>query len=119
MLADTLTINDGTADLDFVKTKVLSDGAMRLNDATTALEPETLIIRHQVAGGAGTAVDRHLVQLKRTELDTEGVAQDLQVNLTLAVPRSATFNVADVTRLVTLVINTIETRVAEIARGES
>jgi hypothetical protein len=120
MLADTLTINDGSADKDFVKTKVLPDGSLRLDDATTSLEPQTLTIRHQVATlKGGGLVDRHLVQIAQTVLDDNQVAHTAMVNITIAVPRTAAIEVADVTKLVVLAINTVETRVAEITRGES
>jgi len=118
MLADTLVVNDSVADRNFVKTKTMSDGSVRINDATTLLEPELLTIRHQTVGGAASLVDRHLVQLSQTQIDDNGVARTAQVNLTIAVPRSPDFTTEVLTRLVFMIKQVITGREANIIRGE-
>lgn len=124
-MTETLTINDGSSDLDFVLNKTMNDGRTRINDATDLLTPELLTIRHTVAkGGQGNpseaTVDRHLIQISSVARDAETAKEYTAiVNLTLAVPRTSVFDTAAVTRLYTLVQNTVASRVAAILRGEA
>lgn len=124
-MTETLTISDGTVDVDFVTTKTTTDGRERINDDTTLLEPEMLVIRHSVATNgsgnpSGTKVDRHLVQLSHVNRDSDTeAAYTAIVNLTISVPRSSSFSVSDITRLVTLCQNAVTTRISNLLRGES
>lgn len=124
-MTETLVLNDGTVDVTFVNTKLLSDGRQRINDETDLLAPETLVIRHSNSKGgqgnpADAVVDRHLISLSRVERDSEtNQAYTATVNLTIAVPRSSLFTPTEVDRLVTLVKAAITGNVNAVMRGES
>jgi hypothetical protein len=59
-----------------------------MDQASTLAEPAVLRIKHSVTGKGSAAVDRHLVQIARTEADSSSSATAI-VNMTLTVPRSS------------------------------
>lgn len=89
MFSNDLTLDDKSGD-DVVYRLFRSDatGTQRIDVATTLSEPALLIIKHSTSGKGSDAVDRHLVQLTQTEIDSAGKSVTLTINFTLSVPRN-------------------------------
>lgn len=131
-LTSTLTL-DGTTgtEASFVLQTTDSTGARRINSATTLAAPESLIIKHSKSGSGANAVDRHLVQFSRTELDSAGVPRTAIVNFTMAVPQSSVFTTSEITDLASYLVDLITdggfsgtgmvgtTNITALLRGES
>lgn len=104
-------------------------GSKRIDIATSLAAPATLAVRHSVSGKGADVVDRHLVQLIRTYVDTAGKAVQVTSNFTLAVPRNTAVTAAlvadEVARLIdflssgTLVTLTSVANIESLLRGES
>lgn len=116
-----LSPDGGTTTHDFVEIKRLVDGVERLNDETDLILPEKVVIKHATQGGKGKELDRHLVQITKTERDaTTGDIWAAGVNLTLVVPRQTMFSAADVKRLVALMKDFLsDANVEKLLRGEA
>jgi hypothetical protein len=91
-LSSTQTLKDRTnADRTFLETSRDGQGASRLDSATTLAEPARLEIKHSTSGKGSAAVDRHLIQVTRTKLNsTTGEPVRSSINLTINVPRDST-----------------------------
>jgi hypothetical protein len=84
----TLTMDDASGDdVVYNLTSTGQTGTTRLDAATTLAAPGVMKIAHSTSGKGKTAVDRHLVQMTRTFVDSTSEAT-LVVNFTLQVPRS-------------------------------
>lgn len=126
-MTETITIGVAPNEKSFVPQKNLPDGRVRINDATTLLEPELLTIRHSTSrGGSGNpkqaVVDRHLVQASRTLRDSEtGEEYQATVNMTFIVPRHASFDATAVGALQNDVVYTLGASgtLEAVLRGES
>lgn len=86
----TITTLDGRAGADqtYALLSQSESGTRRLDTASTPAEPKSLVIKHSVAGSGLNAIDRHLIQVSTTKLDTAGVPRVGIVNLTMSVPRN-------------------------------
>lgn len=98
MFADTLTLkNLAGADRTFKLIKQDGTGTTRFDTASTQSEPILLVIKHSVQGSGPAAIDRHLIQVSRTKLNsTTGKSVPAIVNVTLAIPRDVTITAASV-----------------------
>jgi len=83
------------------------NGSNRINTATTLSEPTSLVIKHSKSGNGPNTVDRHLVQFSVTQIDDEGVPRTAIVNFTMAIPRSEALTFANVTDIVSNLIDFI------------
>jgi hypothetical protein len=89
MFDATLVLDDASGDdVTYVLNKQDGTGSERMDQASTLAEPAVLRIKHSVTGKGSAAVDRHLVQIARTEADSSSSATAI-VNMTLTVPRSS------------------------------
>lgn len=105
---DTLTLDNATG-VDTVYALITRDntGTKRLNTATSLTEPDNLVIKHSSSGVGANAIDRHLIQFSRTNVDAVGVPRTAIVNFTIAQPRSAALTNAEVIDLVSNLIDLI------------
>jgi hypothetical protein len=78
---------DGS-DVTFRRVASLPNGSDWIDIATNLTEPGRMKILHSVNGKGVDTVDRHLIQMARTKIDTAGVPRTLTLNFTLSVPRS-------------------------------
>lgn len=123
-MTETLVVNDGSADVNFVATKSTATGRERINDSTDLLAPELLVVRHDVSQGGngnpkGCVVDRHLLQVSCVKRDaTSEEAYTATINVTLAVPRSSNFSATDIERLHTIAKNASTSHLTALLRGE-
>jgi len=86
---DPLSLENGfNAANTYTRTSQDASGSKWLDTASTAAEPRTLEIRHQVVGKGKDAVDRHLLKISTTKLDTEQVPHLVTVNVTISLPRN-------------------------------
>jgi hypothetical protein len=85
-----LTLDDASGD-DVVYRLVSTDnqGTRRIDIATNLSEPAFLAIRHSQSGKGADLVDRHLLQVTETKIDSGGTPRTLTLNITLNVPRNA------------------------------
>lgn len=128
-LSDTINLspNAPTAASGSEKVYVLTgrDGtsSTRMNQATDLSNPELLVIKHQKVGSetnGGTIVDRHLIQLSRTERDANGKAHAMIVNFTLAIPRNGLFSDGETDGMCWQLANLLlDANIAKIVRGET
>jgi len=96
-LSDTLTLDNATGtEATFALQGRDTSGARRIDTASSLATPQTLVIKHSKSGVGQNAVDRHLVQLSRTELDSNGIARTAIVNFTMAVPQSTVFSSTEI-----------------------
>lgn len=110
MFTPTITVDDHTG---FAKNFKLirqdGTGTLRIDEQTTLSFPRSLAIKHAVQGKGVSAIDRHLIQLLTAGSNEAGVPEQLLTNLTVAMPRSATFSNGDVYRqlyvLMSLLLN--------------
>lgn len=127
----TLDARDGT-DQTFALLGADESSSTRLDTASTLSEPKKLVIKHSTSGSGANIVDRHLIQVSNTQLDSAGVPRTAVVNLTMAVPRNAAVAQSDVedaiANIVSLVSNhafsattgfTNNTVITQLLRGES
>jgi hypothetical protein len=84
-----LTLDDKSGD-DVVYRLFRSDntGTQRIDVATDLSEPALFVIKHSTQGKGLDAVDRHLVQISDTQIDTNGKSVTFTLNVTLSVPRN-------------------------------
>ncbi|DAD52140.1 TPA_asm: coat protein [ssRNA phage Gerhypos.1_47] len=100
-----------------------------VDTASTSLEPRRVRISHtQTKSKDGIVTDRHLISLSDTQVESTGSTSSMVINLTVALPRSASFsstNVKDGLRMIfdlltTSTAPTIDsTALDQILRGES
>lgn len=90
MLADSITLDavDGT-DVVYKLIRSSTNGTTRIDVTTNLSAPALMEIKHETRGKGGDQIDRHLVSLTRTVVDTSGVPRTATCNFTIAVPRSA------------------------------
>jgi len=89
MFDATLTLDDASGDdVVYVLNKQDGTGSERMDQASSLAEPAVLRIKHSVTGKGLDAVDRHLVQIARTEA-SDGSSATAIVNFTVTVPRSS------------------------------
>lgn len=69
-------------------------GASRIDIATVLSLPAYLTIKHSVSGKGADIVDRHLVSLTRTYLDSAEKMFTVTSNWTVAVPRTSAITAA-------------------------
>jgi len=132
MLTSTLTLDDASGDAtEYVQISLDTSGSVRRNSATTNAEPSTLSIKHSRTGKGVNAVDRHLIQFAKTELDSLGVPRTSIVNLTMAVPQATVVTNQDIFDLVANLVDLVSdggftdsgmagtTILTQILRGES
>jgi hypothetical protein len=100
-LSDTLTLDNATGtEVVYALQGRDNSGSRRIDQASTLTAPNNLVIKHSRTGNGANAVDRHLVQFTRTELDALGLARTAVVNLTIAVPQSTVFSSTEVLDMV-------------------
>jgi hypothetical protein len=100
MFDATLILDDASGDdVTYVLNKQDGTGSERMDQASTLAEPSVLRIKHSVTGKGSDAVDRHLVQIAKTEADSTSSATAV-VNFTISVPRSSLITSAMVYDLV-------------------
>jgi len=129
---DTLTLDNASGtEATFALIARDSTGTVRRNTATTNAEPELLSVRHSVSGKGADAVDRHLFQVVRTELDAGGKARQATVNLTISHPRATVITDAEVFNMVAYIVDHLTdggfsgsgmagtTALTQLLRGES
>lgn len=90
MFADPLVLgnNEGTpVDSNFTIVGFNQGDVSRIADDTTPQTPRRLVIRHATSGSGDSLSDRHLIQLTERKLDTNGLAFDTIVNLTITQSR--------------------------------
>jgi hypothetical protein len=105
MLTDvTLAGHDGTV-TEFALVGYTPDGSRRIAENSSLSEPHMLEIKHSTSGGNGSQIDRHLISLARTRLNTAGVPRKAVVNLTLSVPRDTIITKTDIYNLVSQVVS--------------
>jgi hypothetical protein len=133
MLTQNLPLDDATGDeITFNLQAYLPDGARRIDISSTPTEPRLLTIQHTTSGKGAAVVDRHLISASMTQDDaTSGGPKKAIVNLTIALPRSASFAVTDIYDLVSFVVDFCcdggftgsgmagTTNLAAVLRGES
>lgn len=133
MLGDPLTLSldgsfsptpGGPDDPTFSTVSIANGQAVRINADTELSLPEYLTVRHSQQGGKGDVlVDRHNIQLSRSERD-EGTGRIYvhQTNFSFVVPRHTLFTEADVRRHLTMLMSLVgqsaDTNLAKILRGE-
>lgn len=94
MFDATLTLDDASGDdVVYVLNKQDGTGSERMDQASTLAEPSVLRIKHSVTGKGSDAVDRHLVQIAKTE-SADGSSATAIVNFTMTVPRSSLITAA-------------------------
>lgn len=86
MALDTVIVNDGTSDFTYVLMSTNASEAIYRDDSSTLSNPRTLRVSHQIAK-EDTGVDRHLIQLSRTDDDADGLPYTGTAHAVLAVPR--------------------------------
>jgi len=131
-LTDTLTLDGATGtEATFALQGRDNSGSRRIDSASTLTEPRLLTIKHSKTGNGVNAIDRHLVQLSRTELDSATVPRTAIVNLTITVPQSAVFTNAEIYDMVAYLVDLISdggftgsgftgtTALAQLLRSES
>lgn len=108
-LAESITLDnaDGT-DVIFKRTRSTADGSQYIDTATTLAQPTLLAFKHSVAGKGSDAVDRHLMQIQKTVLNSVGVARVLTCNFTISVPRDSTVTAVMCHNLVSNVIDFLD-----------
>lgn len=89
----TLDAKDGT-DVVYAKRSNDSSSSSYIDQSTTLTQPNMLSFKHSTTGKGSDAVDRHLIQIQKTVLNTSGVPRTLTVNLTFAVPRDSVITTA-------------------------
>jgi len=86
---DPLSLENGfNAANSYTRTSQDASGSRWFDTAASATEPRTLEIKHQVSGKGKDAVDRHLIKISTTKLDTEQVPHIVVVSTTLSLPRN-------------------------------
>lgn len=128
MLTANLTLKDvAGSDVVYNAIGFPTNGADRIDVASTSSDKGTLNIRHTTQGKGISVADRHLIQFTRTRQDTTGSAT-ATVNLTMLVPQSSLVDANDVKdmlrELFDLLSSTgtiaLDTTIVEgILRGES
>lgn len=92
MLADTLTLNDGTADQSFQL--ISREGMSSKRRNVTAGVPSTamaaLTIKHTIDEKSKTKPNRHLLQTNYTEVDAAGIDRGIQVHVVITRDKKAT-----------------------------
>jgi hypothetical protein len=107
-LSDTLTLDNATGtESTFALQGRDSSGARRIDTASTLSEPQSLVIKHSRSGQGLNAVDRHLVQVAKTELDSNGIARTAIVNFTMAVPQSTVFTSTEILNMAGFLVDLI------------
>jgi len=107
-LSDTLTLDNATGtEATFALQGRDASGARRIDTASTLSQPQNLVIKHSKSGQGLNAIDRHLVQFSRTELDSNGVPRTAIVNFTMAVPQSTVFSSAEILDLAGYLVDLI------------
>jgi len=136
MIADPLTVYSGISvaisdppddnPVEFTSIKTEPTGNTRLNVATELSLPEFLVIRHSLQGKGDKTIDRHLVQLMRSERDElTGLVHSCVLNLTLTVPRVGLFTETEVRRQMNLLTQFLNqgsgtsTTLHRLLRGET
>jgi len=132
MLTANLTLDDASGDaVAYNLQAYLPDGARRIDTASTPSEPRVLEIKHTTSGTGANTVDRHLVSVSSTKLDSAGIPRKGIVNLTFTQPRSTTISNADIFDLFAAIVDlcadggfsdsgfTGTTNATAILRGES
>lgn len=103
MLNPNISVTWGTTE-DEVDTFVLSSqsptSSTRIDPTTTLANPRVLNIKHSTSGSGKQVVDRHLVQIARTELAPgTGASESQAINLTIPQLRyAAAISLADTER---------------------
>jgi len=94
-LASTLTLDakDGT-DVVYLKRTNDATSSSYIDQSTNLTQPNLLSFKHSTTGKGSDAVDRHLIQIQKTVLNTSGVPRTLTANLTIAVPRDSVITTA-------------------------
>jgi hypothetical protein len=107
-LTDTLTL-DGASGVEasFVLQGRDNQGSRRIDSASTLTEPRLLTVKHSKTGTGANAIDRHLIQFTRTELDAATIPRTATVNLTIAVPQSSVFSAAEIQDMVAYLVDLI------------
>lgn len=83
----TLALKDrAAAVINFLRVKGDTEKVTYLSALSTVGLPNQLMIAHQIATSP-SGVDRHLVKLSKTVLDSNSKQQTLVLNCTLSVPR--------------------------------
>jgi hypothetical protein len=107
-LTDTLTLdNSSGTEATFSLQGRDNQGSRRIDTASTLTEPRSLIIKHSKTGNGVNAIDRHLIQFSRTELDSATVPRTAIVNLTMAVPQSAVFSSSEIKDMVAYLVDLV------------
>ena len=106
MLADSITLDavDGT-DVVYKLIRSSANGTTRIDVATNLSAPALMDIKHETRGKGADQVDRHLVSLSRSIVDSTGVLRTATVNFTVAVPRSAAVTSTIVKNLISNMID--------------
>lgn len=86
MALDSVTVNNGSADFNYVQISLNGTEAIYRDDSSSLQNPRTLRVSHENAK-APDGTDRHLVQLVRVDDDADGVPYTGTVHVVLAVPR--------------------------------
>lgn len=106
MLAESITLDaaDGT-DVVYKLIRSNASGTTRIDVATNLSAPALMEIKHETRGRGSDALDRHLVSLSRTVIDSQGVPRVLTCNFTVAVPRAAVVTQAMVRNIISNMID--------------
>lgn len=86
---DLILDNADGSDVTYRLFKPELNGSQRIDMTTNQSAPAIMAVRHSVQGKGNLAIDRHLVQISRTIVDTSSVPHTLVCNFTVAVPRNA------------------------------
>ena len=106
MLADSITLDavDGT-DVVFKLIRSSTNGTTRIDVTTNLSAPALMEIKHETRGKGSDQIDRHLVSLSRTVVDSSGVPRVATCNFTVAVPRSTAITSTIVKNLISNMID--------------
>lgn len=130
MFTDQMNLKDGlgTNIAQFNLTHKDQAETKRVDTASTAQQPRTLLTRHQMGNGVN-AVDRHVVSVQQTLLDQNNKAFTMTASISIVLPRTALFDLAKVRQNLEIVSAYLGTdnasvvyeddKVAALLRGES
>lgn len=135
-LSDPLVLKDSTGtDVSFGvqstfsgKTPADPSGSNRVDAASSASEPRTLVIKQQVTGKGTSRVRRTLVQTQSTDIDSNGVLSQLTLNLSWVFPLNGSFSATDLSNAICLIADAVlttgslavdTTKVNALLRGEA